>query len=398
MSQSKFRAETLNDIDVLVVGAGFFGATIAERISNVLNKKVVVIDGRSHIGGNSYSEIEPETKIEYHKYGSHLFHTSSEKIWNYVSRFTKFNDYKHHVYAKHNDNIFSLPINLLTICQFFNKPFSPRQAQDHVKGLIEKYYVGRLPSSEYSLKDKAISTIGPELYSAFIENYTKKQWQTDPEELPASIINRLPVRYNFDTKYFSDKYEGVPLEGYTNIFNNMLNSKNIEYFLDLNYFDIKNMVPNNCLTIYTGPIDRYYEYRFGELNWRTLDFQLEILDVEDFQGTSVINYVDNDVNFTRIHEFKHLHPERNYDTSKTLIMKEYSRFATKKDEPYYPVNSNQDRAKLQKYRVLASKEKKVIFGGRLGTYQYLDMHMAIGSALSLFENDIQKWFSGKTNY
>jgi UDP-galactopyranose mutase len=363
-----------------------------------LNKKVVVIDGRSHIGGNSYSEIEPETKIEYHKYGSHLFHTSSEKIWNYVSRFTKFNDYKHHVYAKHNDNIFSLPINLLTICQFFNKPFSPRQAQDHIKGLIEKYYVGRLPSSEYSLKDKAISTIGPELYSAFIENYTKKQWQTDPEELPASIINRLPVRYNFDTKYFSDKYEGVPLEGYTNIFNNMLNSKNIEYFLDLNYFDIKNMVPNNCLTIYTGPIDRYYEYRFGELNWRTLDFQLEILDVEDFQGTSVINYVDHDVNFTRIHEFKHLHPERNYDTSKTLIMKEYSRFATKKDEPYYPVNSNQDRAKLQKYRVLASKEKKVMFGGRLGTYQYLDMHMAIGSALSMFENDIQKWFSGKTNY
>ena len=173
MSQSKFRAETLNNIDVLVVGAGFFGATIAERISNVLNKKVVVIDGRSHIGGNSYSEIEPETKIEYHKYGSHLFHTSSEKIWNYVSRFTKFNDYKHHVYAKHNDNIFSLPINLLTICQFFNKPFSPRQAQDHIKGLIEKYYVGRLPSSEYSLKDKAISTIGPELYSAFIENYTK---------------------------------------------------------------------------------------------------------------------------------------------------------------------------------------------------------------------------------
>jgi UDP-galactopyranose mutase len=178
----------------------------------------------------------------------------------------------------------------------------------------------------------------------------------------------------------------------------MLNSKNIEYFLDLNYFDIKNMVPNNCLTIYTGPIDRYYEYRFGELNWRTLDFQLEILDVEDFQGTSVINYVDHDVNFTRIHEFKHLHPERNYDTSKTLIMKEYSRFATKKDEPYYPVNSNQDRAKLQKYRVLASKEKKVMFGGRLGTYQYLDMHMAIGSALSMFENDIQKWFSGKTNY
>lgn len=398
MKQTEFRTDKLKYTDVLIVGAGFFGATLAERISNVLNKKVVVIDARSHVGGNSYSEIEPETKIEYHKYGSHLFHTSSEKIWNYISQFTRFNSYKHHVYAKHNDKIFSLPINLLTICQFFNQSFSPNQARDHINDLIAKYNDGRSLGSEYSLKDKAIATIGPELYSAFIENYTKKQWQTDPEQLPASIINRLPVRFNFDTKYFSDKYEGVPVEGYTNIFNNMLDSKNIEYFLNLNYFDIKNIVPRNCLTIYTGPIDRYYEYRFGELTWRTLDFQLEILNVEDFQGTSVINYVDSDVDFTRIHEFKHLHPERNYNTSKTLIMKEYSRFATKQDEPYYPVNSIQDREKLQKYRVLASKEKDVLFGGRLGTYQYLDMHMAIGSALSMFENDVQKWFSEKTNH
>jgi UDP-galactopyranose mutase len=398
VKRAEFKAENLKYSDVLIVGAGFFGVTLAERISKVLNKKVMVIDARSHVGGNSYSEIEPETTIEYHKYGSHLFHTSSEKIWTYISQFTKFNDYKHHVYAKHNNNIFSLPINLLTICQFFNQPFSPTQAKDHINNLIAKYNHERALNGEYSLKDKAIATIGPELYSAFIENYTKKQWQTDPEQLPASIINRLPVRFNFDTKYFSDRYEGVPVEGYTNIFNNMLNSKNIEYFLNLNYFDIKNVVPNNCLTIYTGPIDRYYEYRFGELSWRTLDFQLEILDVEDFQGTSVINYVDRDVDFTRIHEFKHLHPERNYNTSKTLIMKEYSRFATKQDEPYYPVNSIQDREKLQKYRALASKEKDVFFGGRLGTYQYLDMHMAIGSALSMFENDVQKWFSEKTNH
>ena len=398
MKQTEFRTEVLKNTDVLIVGAGFFGTTLAERISSVLNKKVVVIDARPHIGGNSYSEIEPETKIEYHKYGSHLFHTSSEKIWNYISRFTRFNDYKHHVYAKHNDKIFSLPINLLTICQFFNQSFSPTQARNHINDLIAKYNFGRQLSSDFSLKDKAIATIGPELFSAFIEHYTKKQWQMDPEQLPASIISRLPVRFNFDTRYFSDKYEGVPLEGYTNIFNNMLNSKNIKYFLNLNYFDIKNAISNNCLTIYTGPIDRYYEYRFGELTWRTLDFQLEILDLEDFQGTSVMNYVDCDVDFTRIHEFKHLHPERNYDTSKTLIMKEYSRFAAKHDEPYYPVNSSQDRVRLQKYRELASKEKNIFFGGRLGTYQYLDMHMAIGSALSMFENDVQKWFSEKTSH
>ena len=393
----EFRAEVLKHIDVLIVGAGFFGATLAERIANALDKKVVVIDSRSHLGGNSYSEIDPETEIEYHKYGSHLFHTSSEKIWDYINKFTRFNNYKHHVYAKHNNRVYSLPINLLTICQFFDKAFSPEEARSHINSLIKSYTEKNTFKNNVSLKDKAISSVGPELYSAFFENYTRKQWQVDPEHLPASIINRLPVRFNFDTNYFSDKFEGVPLNGYTQVFKNMLNSENIKYFTNLNYFEIKKSVPKKCLTIYTGPIDRFYEYRFGELTWRTLDFQLEILNIEDYQGTSVMNYVDKEVNFTRIHEFKHLHPEREYNKSKTLIMKEFSRFAAKHDEPYYPVNSTQDRDKLEKYRFLAKTEKNVLFGGRLGTYQYLDMHMAIGSALSMFENEVQNALSKKTS-
>ena len=377
--------------DVIIVGSGFFGSTIAERITNTSNLNVAIIESRNHIGGNSYSEVNDETQIEYHKYGSHLFHTNSEKIWEYCSRFTRFNNYRHKVFTIHNNQMYSMPINLGTINQFYKTNYNPEQARTKITGQSHNNADGEI----LDLESKAISLIGEDLYNAFIKGYTTKQWQTDPKALPASIITRLPVRYNYNNEYFDDNFQGIPMDGYTTWIEKMLAKSTV--FLNTDFFDVRNKISEKTLVIYTGPIDRYFGYKYGELTWRTLDFELKVEDVNDFQGNSVINYADLDVPYTRIHEFKHLHPERNYQSSKTLIMKEFSRFASRDDEPYYPVNSKQDRDKLEKYRFLAKTEKNVLFGGRLGTYQYLDMHMAIGSALSMFENEIQNALSKKTS-
>lgn len=370
----------IENFDVVIVGSGFFGATIAERITTNTSKKVVVIDSRSHLGGNSYSTFHEETQIEYHKYGSHIFHTNNEKVWDYCKKFTKFNDYRHKVLTIHNKKVFSLPINLSTINQFYQSNLSPKKAKETIESQMD---TGK---SVTNLETKAISLIGKDLYEAFIKNYTIKQWQTNPTELPAEIITRLPVRFNYNTNYFDDLYQGIPLDGYTKWIEKMLSKSTV--LLNTDFFDLKSQINLNQIVIYTGPIDKYFFYTHGELTWRTLDFDLEVVPVEDFQGTSVMNYSDLDVNFTRIHEFKHLHPEREYKKEKTLIMREFSRFASKKDEPYYPVNSAVDREKLVKYREMIKLEKNTFFGGRLGSYQYLDMHMAIASALGMYENEL----------
>ena len=370
----------IENFDVVIVGSGFFGATIAERITTNTSKKVVVIDSRSHLGGNSYSTFHEETQIEFHKYGSHIFHTNNEKVWDYCNKFTKFNDYRHKVLTIHNEKVFSLPINLSTINQFYQSNLSPKKAKEKIESQME---TGK---SATNLEAKAISLIGKDLYEAFIKNYTIKQWQTNPTELPAEIITRLPVRFNYNTNYFDDLYQGIPLDGYTKWIEKMLSKSTV--LLNTDFFDFKSQINPNQIVIYTGPIDKYFSYTHGELTWRTLDFDLEVVPVEDFQGTSVMNYSDLDVNFTRIHEFKHLHPEREYQKEKTLIMREFSRFASKKDEPYYPVNSAADREKLVKYREMIKLEKNTFFGGRLGSYQYLDMHMAIASALGMYENEL----------
>jgi UDP-galactopyranose mutase len=370
----------IENFDVVIVGSGFFGATIAERITTNTSKKVVVIDSRSHLGGNSYSTFHEETQIEYHKYGSHIFHTNNEKVWDYCNKFTKFNDYRHKVLTIHNEKVFSLPINLGTINQFYQSNLSPKKAKEKIESQME---TGK---SATNLEAKAISLIGKDLYEAFIKNYTIKQWQTNPTELSAEIITRLPVRFNYNTNYFDDLYQGIPLDGYTKWIEKMLSKSTV--LLNTDFFDLKSQINPNQIVIYTGPIDKYFSYTYGELTWRTLDFDLEVVPVEDFQGTSVMNYSDLDVNFTRIHEFKHLHPEREYQKEKTLIMREFSRFASKKDEPYYPVNSAADREKLVKYREMIKLEKNTFFGGRLGSYQYLDMHMAIASALGMYENEL----------
>ena len=380
--------------DLVVVGSGLFGLTIAEQAATELGLKVALLDRRSHIGGNAYSENEEQTGIEVHRYGAHLFHTSNERVWEYVKRFTDFTNYVHRVYTRHDGVVYPMPINLGTINQFFNAAYSPAEA----KALIAEQ-AGELAGTDpQNLNDKGISLIGRPLYEAFIKHYTAKQWQTPPEELPASIISRLPVRYTYDNRYFNDKYEGLPVGGYTAWLERMAAHPNIEVRLNTDFFSgdheySREKVLGQVPVVYTGPVDRYFDYTEGDLSWRTIDLEEEVLPIEDFQGCSVMNYPDADVPFTRIHEFRHFHPERDYTKDATVIMREYSRFANKGDEPYYPVNTSVDREKLLKYRDLAKGEKDVLFGGRLGTYKYLDMHMAIGSALSMFDNKIRPHFA-----
>ena len=380
--------------DLVVVGSGLFGLTIAEQAATELGLKVALLDRRSHIGGNAYSEKEKQTGIEVHRYGAHLFHTSNERVWEYVNRFTEFTNYVHRVYTRHNGIVYPMPINLGTINQFFNAAYSPAEA----KALIAEQ-AGELAGTDpQNLNDKGISLIGRPLYEAFIKHYTAKQWQTPPEELPASIISRLPVRYNYDNRYFNDKYEGLPVDGYAAWLERMAAHPNIEVHLDTDFFEpghqySRENVLGQIPVVYTGPVDRYFDYAEGDLSWRTIDLEEEVLPIEDFQGCSVMNYPDADVPFTRIHEFRHFHPERDYTKDATVIMREYSRFANKGDEPYYPVNTSVDREKLLAYRDLAKGENNVLFGGRLGTYKYLDMHMAIGAALSMFDNKIRPHFA-----
>jgi len=383
--------------DLVVVGSGFFGLTVAQRCAEDLGLNVVVIDRRSHLGGNAYSEDDPQTGIEVHRYGAHLFHTSNERVWEYASRFTAFTGYQHRVYTSFRGQVFPMPITLGTINQFFDAAYSPDEARALIAGQAGEFSTG----DARNLEEKAISLVGRPLYEAFIKGYTAKQWQTDPTLLAAEIISRLPVRYTYDNRYFNDTHEGLPAGGYTAWLEKMAGHDRIEVRLDTDFFDTsqevnKANVVGNIPVVYTGPVDRYFAYEEGRLGWRTLDFEREVMATGDFQGTSVMNYADPDVPYTRIHEFRHFHPEREYPGDRSVIMREFSRFAQGEDEPYYPVNTPRDRECLLRYRDLARAEDGVLFGGRLGTYRYLDMHMAIGAALSMVDNRLAPHFTGGT--
>ena len=386
----------MTNYDLIVVGSGFFGLTIAERTATQLGKRVLVVERRSHLGGNAYSEPEPETGIEIHRYGAHLFHTSNTRVWDYVRQFTAFTGYQHRVFALYDGQAYQFPMGLGLVSQFFGRYFSP----DEARALIAEQAAGIDTADASNLEEKAISLIGRPLYEAFVKGYTAKQWQTDPTDLPASVISRLPVRYTFDNRYFNDTYEGLPVDGYTAWLERMADDDRIDVRLDTDWFDVREKLRADnpaAPIVYTGPLDRYFDYSQGRLGWRTLDFEVEVLPTGDFQGTPVMNYNDPDVPFTRIHEFRHFHPERDYPTDKTVIMREFSRFADVDDEPYYPINAETDRALLDAYRAMAKAETaaaNVLFGGRLGTYQYLDMHMAIASALSMYDNELAPLLSG----
>ena len=370
--------------EVLIVGAGFYGATLAERIAADLGMKVLVIDRRRHIGGNAYSERDPETGIEVHRYGAHLFHTSHEAVWTYLNRFSAFTDYRHKVFTSLRGQAYSMPINLATVCQFFGRRFTP----DEARALIAEQAMELGKKTPENFEEKAISLIGRPLYEAFIRGYTAKQWQTAPRDLPEHIITRLPVRYNFDNRYFDDRFEGLPVDGYTAVFERMLSHPNICLQLGVDFFEVRADLKPDLPIIYTGPIDKYFDFCEGDLGWRTLDFDWETVMTGDFQGTAVMNYADEDIPFTRIIEFRHFNPERNYQRAKSVIAREYSRFATRSAEPYYPIDTLADRKNYQRYKARAAAEKNVHFGGRLGTYRYLDMHQAVAAALTAYANEI----------
>ena len=383
--------------DLVVVGSGLFGLTIAEQAASRWGLRVAIVERRSHLGGNAYSEIDPETGIEVHKYGAHLFHTSNERVWEYVNRFTSFTSYVHRVWTTVDGVVYPMPVNLGTINQFFSAAYGP----DEARALIAQQAAEVDGQEITDFESKGVSLVGRPLFEAFFKNYTAKQWQTDPKDLPASIISRLPVRYNYDSRYFNDKDEGLPVDGYTAWMERMVASDLIDVYLDTDFFDPENplnkaAVVGKVPVVYTGPVDRYFDYSAGDLSWRTVDFEKEVVDTGDYQGCSVMNYGDIDVPFTRIIEFRHFHPERDYQDKKTVIFREFSRFADHGDEPYYPVNTAQDRERLEQYRELMKNEDRVFFGGRLGTYKYLDMHMAIASALTMLDNELAPLFEDGT--
>lgn len=357
--------------DFIIVGSGFFGAVFAQQAREA-GKSVLIIERRRHIAGNCFSHDWEGTNINVHDYGTHIFHTNNDDLWRYINRFTEFNRYQHRVLTTHRDRVYAMPINLGTINQFYGTNLKP--------GEVEAFIATKRPriDNPRNLEEKAISLIGEDLYVAFIKGYTMKQWGCDPRELPASIITRLPVRTSYHDSYFDDKYQGIPKGGYTPIFERMLEGVPVElgvdFFADRDYWRSRGRT-----LVYTGPIDRYFDYQHGHLNWRSVRFEFELLETEDYQGTSVMNYADPEVPHTRIHEPKHLHLEKSHTPNRTLIYREYSQ--VNNDEPYYPVNFAADREMFAKYHQLAEQEPGVVFGGRLAEYKYYDMHQVIASAL-----------------
>ena len=385
-------AEDVTYPDLVVVGAGLFGLTVAQQAAEKAGATVHIIDVRDHIGGNAYSYFDEETGAEIHKYGAHLFHTSNARVWEYVNRFTEFTDYVHRVYTTHNGEVFPLPTNLGTINQFFRAHYTPAEA----KALIAEQ-AGELAGQDpQNLNDKGISLIGRPLYEAFIKNYTAKQWQTDPSELPASIINRLPVRFNYDNRYFKDTWEGLPKDGYTAWFERMIDDPRITVSLNTDFFDESQPFNKTALNaagvpvVYTGPVDRYFDYELGDLQWRTVDFKEVRYDEDDHFGCPVMNFADADVPYTRAIEFKNFNPERHdsQNHERTVVWEEYSRFAERGDEPYYPINTEADRRLYARYVELEQTVPNTVFGGRLGTYKYYDMHQVIDTALTAYEQQI----------
>lgn len=360
-----------NDMRFCVVGAGFSGAIIARHLSEK-GHKVLLIDERPHIAGNCHTERDSSTGVMLHQYGPHIFHTADQRAWDYVRRFGNFRPYINRVKAISQGRIYTLPVNLLTINQFFNTTLSPSEARAFIEKKADKSI-----KEPQNFEEQALSMIGPELYKAFFYGYTRKQWGLEPSELPASILKRLPLRFNYDDNYFNHPYQGMPEDGYTAIVENIIKSDNIELRLNTSFEQVSEKFRH---TFYTGPIDRYFDFRIGRLGYRTLDFK-RIESEGDFQGTAVINYCDQDVPFTRISEHKHFAPWEADTLPRTVCFREYSRLAGPEDVPYYPIRLVNEKTMLDSYIKLARETSGVSFLGRLGTYRYLDMDVTISEAL-----------------
>ena len=356
---------------ILIIGAGFSGAVIARELAQTLGAKVLVIDERDHVAGNCHTERDPKHGIMLHKYGAHIFHTSRDDVWSYVRQFSDFGPYVNRVKASTKRGMFSLPINLLTINNFFGKRFSPAEAQAFIATLGDSSI-----GEPRNFEEQALKFVGRELYETFFYGYTKKQWGCEPRELSASFLKRLPVRFNYDDSYFNDRYQGIPIDGYTAIIERILANDHIEVRLNSPWQD--GMATEFDHVIFTGPIDSYYKYKFGRLGYRTV-FWDRTFHEGDFQGNAVINYPDLDVDFTRIVEHKHFAPWEKHDH--TAVFTEFSKETEPKDIPFYPKRLAPDKALLNQYFKLAEQEANVSFLGRLATYRYLDMHQIIAEAL-----------------
>ena len=357
--------------DYLIVGAGLFGSIFAYEMKKI-GKKCLVIEKRNHIGGNVYTELEENINI--HKYGAHIFHTNNKEVWEYINQFAEFNRYTNSPVANYKGELYNLPFNMNTFYQMWGVK-TPEEA----KAKIDEQKAESNIKNPKNLEEQAISLIGKDIYEKLVKGYTEKQWGKKCDELPSFIIKRLPVRYTFDNNYFNDLYQGIPFGGYTRIIEKMLDG--VEIKLNTDFFDDKekwlNIADN---IIFTGMIDQYFDYCYGELEYRGLNFEFETLDIENFQGNAVINYTDAETPFTRIIEHKHF---ENSDSPKTIITREYPKTWTKGEEAYYPLNDEKNSNLFKKYQDLAAKEDKVIFGGRLGMYQYSDMWQVIDEALKL---------------
>lgn len=368
--------------DYIIVGAGLFGAVFAYEV-NKKGKKCLVIDKRDHIGGNIYCEnIEG---INVHKYGAHIFHTNNINTWNYINSFTEFNNYIHTPIANYKGEIYNLPFNMNT----FNKMWgiiTPEDAKRKIekeKKIIKSQIGMRTPNN---LEEQALLLVGRDIYKKLIKGYTEKQWGKSPKELPSFIIKRLPVRFNYDNNYFNDKYQGIPINGYNKIIEKML--QNIEVKLNTDWFENKNKLKKISKNIlFTGCIDEFYDYKYGNLEYRSLKFEHSIYDCDNYQGVSVINYTDKETPYTRIIEHKHF---QNVENKKTVITKEYPYKWVRGKEPYYPVNDEKNNRIFNMYKELADKEDNIIFGGRLGDYKYYDMDKIIETALHISKLELLK--------
>lgn len=363
--------------DLVIGGAGVFGLTIAERAASS-GYKVVIVEKKDKVGGNMSSHKDEETGIEVHTYGSHIFHTSNENVWKYVNRFTDFFPYIHRGRTvTRGGSVIPLPFSLATYSAYYNAHFTPRVLFEYLKNF--EGYIGE------DFRSVAIRSIGEDLYEEVVEGYSRKHWGRDPKDLPPSVIKRLPVRDTFDDNYFSDTYQGVPTNGYQEWLEKMADNKNITVKFNADITDYEQTYP----LVYTGELDAFFNYKFGRLGWRSMDFVEERFTTDNYQGCALLNYADEQVPYTRVHEYKHYRPDKEYKG--TVIHKEYPRETKMGEVGAYPVNAIQDREKLALYRNAAAELKDVWFGGRLGSYKYLDMHAAIASALTLWNNQIKPY-------
>ena len=372
----------MKQYDYLIVGAGLFGAVFAERARQA-GKRVLVIDRRPQVAGNVYTEkIEG---IQVHRYGAHIFHTSDSRVWNYVGQFADFNRFTNSPVANYHGELYSLPFNMYT----FNKMWgvvTPQEAEEEIRRQRREAGI----TDPKNLEEQAISLVGTDIYEKLIRGYTEKQWGRPCDQLPAFIIRRLPVRYTFDNNYFNALYQGIPVGGYTRMVENML--RGVEVRLGVDYLEHKEELNGlAAAVVYTGAIDEFFGYRLGNLEYRSVRFETEVLDRENFQGNAAVNYTDRETPWTRIIEHKWFEFGRGEDGNplpKTVISREYSAEWKPGDEPYYPVNDEKNSSLYKEYRELAKNEPKVIFGGRLGEYRYYDMDQVIGAALALAEQQL----------